>query len=53
MNTPARGPQPILRANGTTTTSSGTIHTLLILAADKLRPRTIQTDTKHAANTGS
>lgn len=37
MSTPARGPQPILRADGTTAYSSGTVHTWCIRVAGLFR----------------
>lgn len=44
---PARGPQLIVRADGTETWTTGTLHTLLVRAIDLVRTRNAQTVTEH------
>lgn len=44
---PARGPQLIVRADGTETCTSGTLHTWWIRAVDLVRTSNTQTVTEH------
>lgn len=47
MSTPARGPQLIVRVDGTETWTTGGLHTLLIRAVDLVRTRNTQTAAEH------